>query len=117
MASNTRVGATKPGPKGTRLRWNGTKWVQIKASGSGGNTTSSRNRAARQNRSNANVSSSNRESRSTAITRTNNSSLAVRGGEVANTGATGPRGMRPRLPPAQNVFSAVMLAKCSRTCP
>jgi len=108
MASNTKVGATKPGPKGTRLRWNGKKWVQIKASGSGGNTTSSRNRAARQNRSNANVSSSNRESRSTAITRTNNSSLAVRGGEVANTGATGPRGMRPRLPPAQNVFSEAL---------
>jgi|TARA_R100000084_G_C4638459_1_gene142411 hypothetical protein len=108
MASNTRVGATKPGPKGTRLRWNGKKWVQIKATGSGGNTTSSRNRAARQNRSNANVSSSNRESRSTAITRTNNSSLAVRGGQVANTGSIGPRGMRPRLSPAQNVFSEAL---------
>tara|TARA_B100000073_G_scaffold300042_1_gene266272 strand:- start:245 stop:1561 length:1317 start_codon:yes stop_codon:yes gene_type:complete len=126
MASNTKIGATKPGRRGQRLRWNGKKWVPIKATGRGGNTTSSRNRSQRQSRSNANVTTSNRESKSTAITKTNNSSLAVRSGQLANQsgltrqgglavqgglvnqGATGPRGMRTRLPPAQNVFSEAL---------
>ena len=81
----TRKGATKTDARGRRFRWNGRKWVQIKAQGNGRNTTSSRNRSARQNRSNATVTRDN--------TRTSTGSARVTGGE------------RPQLPPASQTRS------------
>lgn len=58
----TRTGATKT-VGGKRYRYNGTKWIQIKATGNV-TPTSSRNRSARSNRSNATVTNdSNRQRR------------------------------------------------------
>ena len=54
----TRKGATKTDSRGRRFRYDGRRWEQIKATGNGNNTTSARNRSARQRRSNATVTDS-----------------------------------------------------------
>lgn len=115
----TRKGATKT-VSGKRYRYNGTKWVQIKATGNV-KPTSSSNRSARSNRSNATVTnSSNRQRRggvktTTDTQRTSTGSARVttkpkalppgtRGGALATTNSPRRRNVNSN-PPSSGVRS------------
>ena len=97
----TRKGATKTDSQGRRFRYDGRRWVQIKATGNGNNTTSARNRSARQRRSNATVTDSDnrRSSQSSRSNRVTNSEPRTSTGNARVTGLNAQQ--RRRLPRGQ----------------
>ena len=97
----TRKGATKTDSQGRRFRYDGRRWVQIKATGNGNNTTSARNRSARQGRSNATVTNSDnrRSSQSSRSNRVSNSGQRTNTGNARVTGLNAQQ--RRRLPRGQ----------------
>ena len=97
----TRKGATKTDSRGRRFRYDGRRWVQIKATGNGNNTTSARNRSARQRRSNATVTDSDnrRSSQSSRSNRVTNAEPRTSTGNARVTGLNAQQ--RRRLPRGQ----------------
>ena len=97
----TRKGATKTDSQGRRFRYDGRRWVQIKATGNGNNTTSARNRSARQRRSKATVTDSDnrRSSQSSRSNRVTNSEPRTSTGNARVTGLNAQQ--RRRLPRGQ----------------
>lgn len=107
----TRKGATKT-VSGKRYRYNGTKWVQIKATGNV-TPTSSRNRSARSKVSNARVTGTTRNTSGSASSRVTGGqkALPARGGSSANS--SGARNQRRGTAQRQvanqnNVFSQAL---------
>ena len=97
----TRKGATKTDSRGRRFRYDGRRWVRIKATGNGNNTTSARNRSARQGRSNATVTNSDnrRSSQSSRSNRVTNAGQRTNTGNGRVTGLNAQQ--RRRLPVGQ----------------
>ena len=97
----TRKGATKTDSRGRRFRYDGRRWVRIKATGNGNNTSSARNRSARQGRSNATVTNSDnrRSSQSSRSNRVSNSGQRTNTGSARVTGLNAQQ--RRRLPRGQ----------------